>query len=511
MNLQTYLEEKLFNVRLSEVQLRAYQETAVEFLEDNPFSALFVDLGLGKTIIVLTLLSRLSWCQSFRKALIIAPLRVINQTWPTELTSWDHTAPLSYTLLRHKGNEPEISEVTSGFDWADWREAFGKAGARQQYFREITKAEARVRDRLAFEPTQIHMISREQVEWLVRLHGSAWPYDVVIFDESSGLKDWKTARWKALREVRPYIKRFHELTATPAAETYLHLFPQMYLLDLGKRLGRKITHFRDEYFTYNHYNRTYKIRPGAEEKISEKIADICLVMKANEYLPMDEPLVIHKPIILDAKTFAIYKKFQDEFVLELPDDEYIEAKNAAALCNKLLQCASGCVYDEEKKPRMIHDQKIEELRQILEEAQGEPVIIAYWFQSSLDRLKKAFPSLVVMDKQGKCVDKWNAGKIKLMALHPASAGHGLNLQYGGHHIVFFELPWSLELFSQTIGRLARQGQVHVVKVFLLYVKGTLEEYVIQRLMEKDEAQEILFKWIRKIRKAMKRKLRNGNN
>lgn len=513
MILQTYLEEQFFNVRLDEELMHEYQHLAVQFLYENPYSAAFMDLGLGKTLTILSLLVRLSWEEAFEKALIIAPLRVITQTWPTELKQWSHTAALSYTLLRHKGNEPEIQEVTSAFDkeaWKQFHPSFRKFG-RLQLSRDVTKAEARVRARLAMTPTPIHMISREQVEWLVELHGEKWPYDTVVFDESSGLKDWKTNRWEALRYVRPKIKRFHQLTATPASETYLHLFPQIYLLDLGQRLGRKITHFRKAYFSYNKYNRLYTLLPGAEEKISAKIADICLVMRAEDYLSQDKPLIIHRPVQLSPDEMKTYRTFEDEFVLNLPP-EYdvgstegvtIEAKTAAALCNKLLQYASGAVYDENKKVHAVHDHKIEELKQIIEEAQGKPILVAYWFQSSLDRLKKAFPHMVVMDKNGKAVGPWNAGKIQLLAVHPASAGHGLNLQYGGHILAFFEIPWSLELFLQLIGRLARQGQKFVVRVFLIYAKGTLEEYVIEKLTLKEQAQEILFSWIKKIRRMMK--------
>lgn len=443
--------------------LHGYQRDAVRFLREHPFSALFVDLGLGKTAISLTVLDDLAGEMAFSKALVIAPLRVANQVWPAEIAGWQHT------------------------HWMTWSLLTGPQAAREQ---------------AALSPALIHIINREQVEWLVSFWARRkhWPYDVVIIDESSSLKDHSTKRFKALKKVRHKIRRMHQLTATPASESHMGLFAQVYLLDGGERFGKGITAFRETYFSYNQYSMKWTVLPGAAEKIAAKIADICLVMKAEDYLPRDKPIFVDRRVEMTKQQMAAYRAFEREFILDLPDGTEIEAETAAALSGKLLQLASGAVYDKDKKVHLVHDHKIEELRQLHEEARGRPLLVAYWFQSSLARLQKAFPKARVMDRKGDAVAPWNAGKTDMLLVHPASAGHGLNLQAGGHILVFFDIPWSLELYLQTIGRLDRQGQQNVVRVYHIITAGTDDELVIGRLKEKQDAQEALFARIRALRR-----------
>lgn len=445
--------------------LHGYQQTAVRFLHDNPFSALFVDMGLGKSAISLTLLDELAGRFAFDRALIIAPLRVANQVWPAEIAAWRHTHWMTHSLLT------------------------GSAAQREQ---------------AALSPALIHIINREQVEWLVQFWARRrrWPYDVVIIDESSSVKDHTTKRFKALKKVRQHVRRMHQLTATPASESHMGLFAQIYLLDGGQRFGTHITPFREEYFTYNQYSMQYAIRPGAAERIADKISDICLVMKAEDHLSREKPIFVDRKVRLTAAQMKAYRAFEREFILDLPDGQEIEANTAAELSGKLLQLASGAVYDHERVAQHVHDHKIDELRQLQEGARGRPLLVAYGFQSSRERLRKAFPKAVVMDRKGDAVGPWNKGKIDMLLVHPASAGHGLNLQAGGHILVFFDLPWSLELYLQTIGRLDRQGQEKVVRVYHIVAEGTVDELVLSRLKEKQDAQEALFQRIRRMRRQL---------
>lgn len=526
--IDTYLREKFALVERARADMHGYQDDiAVPFLRDNPFSALFVDLGLGKTVISLTVIADLLNSISFERALVVGPLRVVNQTWPTEIPMWEHTAPLTWTLIRDEelqeavrvagrvARAPIVAEareeaVRRGFD--PDLDPISTRGVINEFVKlrrdEIEKARrkvARVEIRKATmrNPATVHLINREQLEFLVAAWGKDWPYDVVIIDESSSLKDYRTRRFKALRRVRPMIKRLHELTATPAAEGYMGLFAQMYLLDGGKRLGNNITTYRERYFVRGYDGYSWKLRPGADEEIAAKIADICLTLKKEDYLKdLKEPVFNPRYVSLTADEARLYKSLERDFLMELPDGTEIEAESAATLSSKLLQLASGAVYDDQKRAHRIHDHKIDELRQIVEEACGEPLLVAYWFQPSLKRLKEAFPQAVVMDPKGKAVGPWNKRKIPMLLMHPQGAGHGLNLQHGGHHLVFFDIPWSLELYLQTIGRLDRQGQSHAVILHHIIVKRTIEEYVVECLRNKQDAQETLFRYL----KAQRRRL-----
>lgn len=529
-DIDVYLKEKFSRVERTREDMHGYQDDiAVPFLKANPFSALFVDLGLGKTCISLTVVADLLNSISFERALVVGPLRVVHQTWPDEIPIWQHTAPLTWTLIRDEELQEAVREAGRIARAPVVAEARAEAIRRgldpeldpistRKVINEFVKLRRpeieRARIRAGREqihkatlrnPATIHLINREQLEFLVEAWGKDWPYDVVIIDESSSLKDHNTGRFKALRRVRPFIKRLHELTATPAAEGYMGLFAQMYLLDEGKRLGKNITTYRERYFSRGYDGFSWKLRPGAEEEIAEKIADICLTLKREDYLKdLKDPVFNPRYVSLTAEEKKLYKSLERDYIMELEDGTEIEAESAATLSSKLLQLTSGSVYDENKQVHHIHDHKIDELHQIVEEACGEPLLVVYWFKTSLQRLKKAFPDAVVMDAQGKAVGPWNKRKIPMMLLHPQGAGHGLNLQHGGHHMVFFDIPWSLELYLQVIGRLDRQGQKSAVILHHIIVKGTIEEYVVDCLRQKRDVQELLFHHLKTMRRRLTR-------
>lgn len=510
-----YIHSKFANVERSRDDLHSYQaDIAIPFLKANPFSGLFIDMGLGKTISTLTVIADLLSELRYDKVLVIGPKRVATDTWPTEIGLWEHVAHLNHSLIHAMEDDPRIAEAR--------REARTRARANGVSGREVekaarraeTEAKIRIRQEAALSRASVHIISRDWVEWLVEFYGRKWPYRMVVIDESSGFKDHNSNRFKALARVRRtkgLIDRLHILTATPAAESYEHLFAQVYLLDLGDRLGKNITSYREEFFSYNKWTMKWKLRNGREEEILSKISDLCLVMKSEDYFPIQEPLIIRRPVALSEEQLKLYREMEKEFVVSLPGGVEIEAETAAALSSKLLQMASGVLYETVSTPdpatgdikkrtvvHKLHDHKIESLKELVEEAQGEPLLVGYHFKSSLDRIKKAFPKAVVMDPDGKAIKQWNAGKIEMLLMHPQSGGHGLNLQKGGRLIAFFDLPWSLELYLQFIGRLARQGQTKLVKVFLLIAAGTRDEAVADALVEKQDAQEKLFTILKRL-------------
>lgn len=516
------IRAKFANVVRRRDALHSYQDKeALPFLRANPFSALFIDMGLGKTIISLTLIADLLSEFRYDKVLVVGPLRVATETWPTEIGLWEHTAWMNYSLIHAMDDDPRLAEARKRARRFAREQGLSAAEARRLAARAETQERERIRREAALSPKSIHIISRDWVEWLVDFHGRKWPYRMVIIDESSGFKDHRSNRFKALKKVRNadgLIERMHLLTATPAAETYEHLFAQMYLLDRGRRLGKNITAYRERYFTYNKWSMKWKLREGAEEEILSKIRDICLVMKAEDYLDVKEPVIVRRQVRLSAQQMELYRKMEREFVVTLPNGTEIEAETAATLSSKLLQMASGVLYEtvtaedpttgdlvKSTKVHSLHEHKIEMLRQIVEEAQGEPILVAYHFKSSLDRLRKAFPKAVVMDRDGRAVKQWNARKIPMLLMHPQSGGHGLNLQAGGHNIVFFDIPWSLELYLQFIGRLARQGQRHVVVVQLLIASGTLDETVADALVAKEDAQGRMFATLKRLIRAHRQK------
>lgn len=522
MNTQTFdkrIRALFANVERQRSDMHDYQAIeAYAFLRANPFCALFVDMGLGKTISTLTVAVDLLSEFLSEKVLVIGPLKVATDTWPTEIGLWEHTAPFRYTLIREDDDDPRLIAARAAA--REKTRASGASSAQVAKAGAVAETAMRetIRRQKAMSRNPIHIVNRERVEWLVNLHGRNWPYDTVIIDESSGFKDHRSVRFKALKKVRQtagLIRRLHELTATPATEGYEGLFAQMYLLDLGERLGKSIARYREKYFTYNKWSRKYKLRPDAEEEILSKIADICKVMKAEDYLDLRDPLVIPRYVRLADTQIRLIEKMKTDFIVNLPNGAQIEAQTAAAMASKLLQMSSGVLYetylDEDrdtgdmkkvKRVHHLHDHKIETLRQIVDELQGETVLVAYHFKSSLDRLEKAFPKAVTMDKEGKCIKAWNAGKIPMLLVHPQSAGHGLNLQAGGHNIVLFDMIWSLELFLQLIGRLARQGQKHLVRVHPLIAKGTIDETVFSGLTQKADIQEKLFELLKRLAKQV---------
>lgn len=435
-----------------------YQQFATDFILEHPISCLMLDMGLGKTVITLTALWQLA-LDSFdvSRILVIAPKRVAEDTWPKELSKWEHLSGLDATLVM--GTQAER-----------------KAALRQQTF--------------------LYIINRENVSWLVANH--PWDFDMVVIDELSSFKSNQAQRFKAMKKVRPLVSRIVGLTGTPAPNSLLDLWPEMYLMDMGQRLGRFIGGFRDRFFTPDKRNReiiySYKPREGAEEAIYGLISDICISMKAVDYLDMPELIMNRVEVSMDSRERKIYEDFQRDMVVSLQGEE-LDAVNAAALSGKLLQMANGAVYGENRKVLHIHDRKLDALEDLMEAANGKPLLVAYWYEHDLQRIKARFKNARCIDTT-QDIDDWNAGKIPLALIHPASAGHGLNLQEGGCTIVWFGLTWSLELYQQLNARLWRQGQKHTVVIHHIVTKDTHDEDVLRALEKKDTRQSALIDAVR---------------
>lgn len=435
-----------------------YQQFATDFILSQSICCLMLDMGLGKTVITLTALWQLA-LDSFdvSRVLVIAPKRVAEDTWPKELAKWEHLTGLTSSLV------------------------LGSAAERKAALQ-----------RKAF----LYIINRENVAWLVKNH--YWDFDMVVIDELSSFKSNKAERFKAMKKVRPMVTRIVGLTGTPAPNTLMDLWPQMYLMDMGQRLGRFIGGFRDRFFLPDKRNReiiySYKPREGAEDAIYALISDICISMKAADYLDMPERIDNRIEVSMSPKERKLYDDFQKDMVLSIGDEE-LDATNAAALSNKLLQMANGAVYGEDKKVIPIHDRKLDALEDLVEAANGKPLLVAYWYKHDLQRIKVRFKNARCIDT-AKDIGDWNAGKIPLALIHPASAGHGLNLQDGGCTIVWFGLTWSLELYQQLNARLWRQGQKHTVVIHHIVTKGTHDEDVMRALENKDTRQSALIEAVR---------------
>ncbi len=431
-----------------------YQKYATEFILSHPISAVLLEMGLGKSVITLTALFDLC-LDSFliRKVLVIAPLRVARDTWPSEIRKWDHLEGLTYSVA--VGTETE-------------------------------------RKTAMMRKASVYIINRENVDWLVNKSGLPFDFDMVVIDELSSFKSWQAKRFKSLLKVRPYVKRIVGLTGTPSSNGLMDLWAEFRVLDLGKRLGRYITHYRNAYFTPDKRNGevvfSYKPLPGAEELIYKRIEDITISMKSCDYLTLPECVFNEVPVFMNEKEMAVYDTFREEMVARVKDKE-IDAANAAVLSGKLLQMANGAVYDEDKNVHLIHNRKLDALEDLLEGANGKPVLIAYWYQHDADRIKARFPVREI--KTSKDIDDWNAGKISAAIIHPASAGHGLNLQTGGSTLIWFGLTWSLELYQQTNARLHRQGQKETVVIHHIIAKGTIDEDVMRALRKKERTQNAL--------------------
>jgi SNF2 family DNA or RNA helicase len=429
-----------------------YQEFAKDFILSHPACCLMLDMGLGKTVVTLTAIWLLALDQfNIGKILVVAPKRVAEDTWPKELKKWEHLTGLTYSLV---------------------------LGSKKQ------------REEALRRKASLYIINRENVAWLVSNH--KWDFDTLVIDELSSFKSNKAQRFKALKNVRPKINRVIGLTGTPAPNSLLDLWPQMYLLDMGQRLGRFIGGYRERFFKPDKRNKeiiySYKLREGCEEVIYKLIDDICISMKAIDYLDMPEKVHNFIEVRMDKKEKEVYDLLEKDMVVTLKSDE-IDAINAAGLSNKLLQMANGAVYGEDKKVVPIHNKKLEALEDLIEAANGKPVLVAYWYKHDLERIKERFDVRVIQSSHD--IEEWNAGKIPVALIHPASAGHGLNLQEGGSTIIWFGLTWSLELYQQLNARLWRQGQKNTVIIQHIVTVGTHDEDVIKALENKDERQSLL--------------------
>ena len=457
---------------LNESNLHDYQLHAVDHVINNSGAGLFIACGLGKTVSALTAINRLmyDYCE-ISKVLIIAPKRVAESTWTDEIKVWDHVKHLKLSVVL--GTERERKEAL--------------------------KAKA-----------DIFIINRENVAWLVGYYQSAFPFDLVIIDELSSFKSSKSIRFKSLRMVLPKVKRVIGLTGTPASNGLIDLWSQLYLLDQGARLGKSLTGYRERYFTPGKRNGqvvfNYNLKAESEQAIYDKIGDICISMKAEDYLSLPERINITKEIKLPTAIQEKYDEFEKQQVLSIIEsDTDISAVNAAALSTKLRQFANGAVYDAEKNFHVVHDEKLEALEELVEEANGQPVLIFYSFKHDLERIKKRLKGYKPQTLDGPSdIEAWNKGEISVLLAHPASAGHGLNLQAGGNIVIWFGLNWSLELYQQANARLDRQGQIKPVIIYHLITVSTIDQKVFSALEGKAEGQDALMDAVKAIIKKYKK-------
>ena len=432
-----------------------YQTYATEFIEEHPIAAVLLDMGLGKSVITLSAINNLC-LDTFevQKVLVIAPLRVARDTWKAEIEKWEHLKCLKYSI-------------------AVGTEAERKAALRK--------------------PANLYIINRENVGWLIEQSGLPFDYDMVVIDELSSFKSYQAKRFKSLMRVRPTITRMVGLTGTPSSNGLMDLWAEFRLLDMGKRLGRFITHYRDEFFRPDKRNGqvifSYKPKDGAEEEIYKRISDITISMKSTDYLQMPECIINEVEVSLSEKEMKMYNGLKKVLVRSVANKE-IDAVNAGALSNKLSQMANGAVYDENKNYIEIHDRKLDALEDLIEQANGKPVLVAYWFKHDLERIRKRFDVREIKSSQD--IADWNNGKIPVAVVHPASAGHGLNIQEGGSTLIWFGLTWSLELYLQTNARLWRQGQKSkTVVIHHIITKETNDERIMKALREKELNQDEL--------------------
>ena len=444
-----------------------YQRYCIDYIKDHPVSALFLDMGLGKTAITLTALHDLLLDElSVSKVLVIAPLRVARDTWPAEVRKWEHLHDLDISVI--------VGDVKT------------------------RKAALAVQ-------SLVYIINRENVKWLVQYYennGLKWDFDCVVIDELSSFKNHQSQRFKWLRKIRPFVRRWIGLTGTPTSNGLMDLWAEIGILDGGERLGRFIGRFRECYFKPGSMNPEtgivyqYIPRPGAEEQIYERINDITISMKAMDYLTMPACIYVNHEVKMSEPERKLYEQMRTDLIIPLEDGD-IDAANAAALSNKLLQMANGAVYDENREPRLIHNRKLEMLEDLIESANGQPVLIAYWFKHDRTRilqhlLSSGYKSSDVRDlKSSDEIRLWNEARIPIALIHPASAGHGLNIQEGGHILIWFGLTWSLELYQQTNARLWRQGQKDTVTIHHIVTDHTVDEDVLKALSSKDITQEKL--------------------
>lgn len=431
-----------------------YQTYATNFILDHPVAAVLLEMGLGKSVITLTAIYELMLNRfEVQKVLVIAPLRVARDTWPAEIEKWEHLQGLTYSV------------------------AIG------------TEAE-----RLAAlkRPAHMYLINRENVDWLISKSNLPFDYDMVVIDELSSFKSHAAKRFKSLLKVRPKVKRMVGLTGTPSGNGLMDLWAEFCVLDMGQRLGRYITHYRNNFFVPDKRNQqmifSYKPKIGAEDAIYKLISDITISMKSADFLKMPECVINEVSVSLSEEEWSVYHELREDMVVDLNNDE-IDAVNAAALSGKLLQMANGAVYNEEKEVVHIHDKKLDALEDLIEGANGKPVLVAYWYNHDLQRIKKRFSVREIKTSQD--IKDWNNGDIPVAVIHPASAGHGLNIQFGGSTIIWFGLTWSLELYQQTNARLWRQGQNDTVVIHHIIAKNTIDEDVMVALRKKEKIQSAL--------------------
>lgn len=433
-----------------------YQRYATDFILTHPEAAVLLDMGLGKSVISLTAIWELCLNRfEIGRVLVIAPLRVARDTWPAEIQKWDHLRGLTYSVV--VGTEKE-------------------------------------RRAALMRSASVFIINRENVQWLVEDSGIPFTFDMIVIDELSSFKSWQAKRFKSLLKVRPGVKRIVGLTGTPSSNGLMDLWAEFRILDLGKRLGRFITHYRDAFFLPDKRNQqqvfTYKPRPGAEEEIYRRIGDMTISMRATDHLKMPERIENRVAVRMDDRERDIYDRMKVDLIVQIQGRE-IDAVNAAALSGKLCQMANGASYTEDHSVVQIHERKLDALEDLIEGANGKPLLVAYWFKHDMARIQKRFPQAREI-RTSKDITDWNAGDIPVALIHPASAGHGLNLQAGGNTLVWFGLTWSLELYQQTNARLWRQGQTAgTVIIHHIITEDTIDERIMDALERKDKTQSAL--------------------
>lgn len=453
-----------------------YQQHCINKIIEIKKLGLFLDMGLGKTVTTLTAIRQLKYDRFLiRKVLVIAPKKVAEGTWTKEKDKWDHTK-----LLR-------VSPVL---------------GSQTKRIRALNT------------PADIYIINRENVVWLVDYYRNAWPFDMVVIDESSSFKSHNAKRFKALSSMGSHIDRLVELTGTPSPNGLEDLWSQVFLLDGGDRLGKRYSQFRERYFQPDKRGPdgmiySYEAKPGTEQSILDKISDICISMKAEDYLQLPDIVYHEIPVELDPKARKAYQEMERKMVLELPEEEEVSVTSAAALSNKLLQLSNGAIYDEDHNVHEIHGCKIEAFLELVESLQGKPALVFYNYQHDRERILAALSKTGLRVRELKTTqdeDDWNARKIDILLTHPASSAYGLNLQQGGNHVIWFGLTWNYELYTQANKRLHRQGQTERVIIHHLVCSGTRDEDVMQALQRKDDVQN----WVMETLKARIRRIRDGN-
>lgn len=449
---------------MKRTDLHEYQNFCVEFLKEHPEAMLILEMGLGKSAVSLTAITDLMF-DSFDvgKVLVIAPLRVAKTVWPEERENWEHASFLQMSVMVGSAKQREAALHT---------------------------------------PADVYVINRENIKWLIdylEKHKIAWPFDMVVIDELSSFKNHQSQRWKAMRKVRPKIKRIVGLTGTPAGNGLMDLWAETCLIDGGERLGRFIGRYREAYFKATSMNPytgvVYNYAPlsGAEEAIYSRISDISVSMKALDYLQMPEQVMVNHYVDMDENERAAYDSMKNELLVQM-DGDTIDAANAAVLSGKLLQMANGAIYNDQKEMRVLHDKKLEMLGDLIEQANGQNVLVAYWFQHDHQRIAEYLSNLGYKPRDLKSdadIADWNTGRIQVGLISPASAGHGLNIQKGGHILIWFSLIWSLEMYQQTNARLWRQGQKEVVTIHHILTRDTVDSDVLTALERKDTTQQNL--------------------